>query len=399
MSFDLSSVLSQAQQVSTQNQGGGNNPRLIYPGTGTLKVKLLYNPKSNSVSRLIRRHKVGNTNYVCLNTYGGECPICKILDSIKNSTGADPWKYNAKARGISYAQYVGSDGYRWDDDNKEPQVGELILLMYPWTVYQDINRILASAGTHAEELIALNEGKVINIVRWRENSQEKYKCEVDAFASSFRSCATDEEFNSFMNELPDLNDAICPSVMDEKVHKASNEAAEALSREFLRGVNNGMSGGFSGNQIGDSSVISINGQNYVNVNGQYVPIQTATSASVPMSSPAPTSNQVPTTPPMNSQLTQNPGFTQQSPINTAQNQVSTTPTTPTTPVQQTQQVPVEDTAPWSNQPVNTAQSNEASSVPTDGNGNPMPPCLGQHKDNDPKCMACLHEIPCMTTAQ
>lgn len=374
MAFDLSSVLNQAQEVSNQNQGGGNNPRLIYPGTGTLKVKLLYNPKSNSVSRLVRRHKVGNTNYICLSMYGQDCPICKTVDAIKNSTGADLWKYNAKARGISYAQYVGSEGYTWDND--EPQQGELILLMYPWTVYQDINRVLASAGTRAEELIALNEGKIVNIVHWRENSQEKYKCEVDAFAANFKSCATDEEFEKFMNDLPNLNEAVCPPVMDEKTHKASNDAAETLSREHLRGVNNSMSGGFSGNQMGtDPQIVNIGGQNYVMMNGQYVPVAdtpVTQNNSVPQSVPQQTTPQVPNM--------------QQSVQQNAQMQ-NTVPNNPTSQ---------QNNSPVMNPP--ESQNNVQQSVPTNGNGQSMPECFGKHKDQDPKCMACMNEIPCMTMA-
>lgn len=371
MAFDLSSVLGQAKEVADQQQSGSNGGRggyrLVYPGTGTLKVKLLYNPKSNLVARQVKRHKVENTNYICLSMYGHDCPICKTVDSIKNATGADLWKYNAKVRGISYAQYVGSDRYTWDSSNKEPQVGEIILLMYPWTVYQDINRIISSAGTQADKLIACNEGKVVNIMRWRENSQEKYKCEVDPFAADFKSAATEEEFEAMLNNLPDLNEAVAPATANQDTFKYANDAAETLSREYLRNSQYGampVSSPASSNQVGSNpSIIDDgNGNKYVLINGQYVPI----AASPAQQSTAPAMNTPQST----------PQYVPQTPISTPiQNQGNA------------------DTPPWNTQQSTPAVNNPA---PVTGNGQSYPECFGSHQDNNSKCMACLYEIQCMT---
>jgi hypothetical protein len=391
MAFDLSNVINQAQEVTSQQQNGDgkNQIRLIYPGTGTLKVKLLYNPKSNLVARQIKRHKVGNTNYTCLGMYGMDCPICKMVDSIKNSTGLDLWKYNAKTRGLTYAQYVGSQNYTWDNNNKEPQVGELILLMYPWTIYQDINRIISTAGVNADQLIARNEGKVVNIIRWRENSQEKYKCEVDAFAAPFRSCEDDQKFDQYLSDLPDLNEAIVSSQANQDTFKYANEASEALSREYLRGTQYGgmpgmnpaqnqMSGGTPG-IIDDGQ-----GHQFALVNGQYVPINAQ-----------PQMNQQ--VPPANPGFT--PGFVPQNNIPPQLTPQNTAPAyTPSTPVSQPQNAEPTQQFSGMNPPTESGGTPQQSAAPTDGNGKAMPECFGHHKDGDNKCLACMYEIQCLTMA-
>lgn len=365
MAFDLSSVLNQAQQVSEQqsSENSNNFPRIIYPGMGTLKVKLLYNPKSGCVSRLIRRHKVQDKNHTCLKTYGQDCPICKMVENINNALNLDLWQFNDRARGLSYAQYVGSDGYSWDND--QPEVGELILLMYPWGVYQDINRIISGAGVNAEELIAKNEGKVLNIIHSKVNGRHEYKAEVEAFAQPFKSCKDDAEFESYLNNLYDLNEAIAPREINQDLINDANDVAEILSREYLHGVSNAMSGGFSGNSMNQNTqTIEINGQQYVNVNGQYVPI----AAVSPVPNPAPAVSSVPNPAPAVSQQVASPAQTVPSQNNFSQNM---NPSAESTPV---------------------------ASVPTTADGQSMPECFGKHQDGDPKCLCCVHEMGCMVTA-
>lgn len=386
MAFDLSSVIGQATEVASHQDSGDNKTqtRVIYPGTGTLRVKILYNPKSNLVARQIRRHKVANTNYTCLSMYNMECPICKAVDSIKNVTGNDPWQLNAKFRGLSYAQYVGSESYKWDNDNPEPKVGELILLMYPWTIYQDINRLISTAGPNASAIIASNKGKIVNILRWRENSQEKYKAELDAF-TEFTSANSEEEFEKFLMELPDLNDAIVSATPNENVLKASNSAAETLQREYLRGTGfNGMPTQMeqsmsSNNVSGNAQVImGANGQQYVLVNGQYVPIANQT----PQMQVAPPTQQV-----MPQQITQ-----AASPVQPQVQQVMSTPAQQVVQNPQVQQVPQQQ---FMNPPVESAPVNETPQGTTMADGTKMPDCFKCHKDGDPKCMSCIYEIQCM----
>lgn len=240
MSFDLSNVLSQAQDIAN-SKGGSNkqfddssNYRYLYPSPGTLKVKLLYNPKSNMLGRITKKHVIDKSKAICLSMYGQECPICKTVQNIKNAIGQDIWKFNARVRAITFAQYVGAVNYTWSQENPEPKVGEIVILMYPWTVYQDINRLLVNCGSNASQLIATNVGKVVNISRWQESGMTKYKCEVDAFAPDFKSANSDEEFESILRGLPSLEDINCPAELTDEIMKTTNEVAEALSREYLK---------------------------------------------------------------------------------------------------------------------------------------------------------------------
>ena len=233
--FDISNVLS---DVSSFSQNGQNTEkssyRYLYPGIGTLRVKLLYNPKSDTFGRITKKHVSGQTKAICLSMYHQDCPVCKMIESIKNVTGQDDWKLKARVRAITFAQYVGCNNYTWTKDNPEPNQGDIVILMYPWTVYQDICRLLVNCGSNAEQLIATNIGKVVNISRWQENSQTKYKCEIDAFAPDYKSADTEEAFRDMLNNLPSLNETSCPPEITEEMVKHANEMAESLSRQYLR---------------------------------------------------------------------------------------------------------------------------------------------------------------------
>lgn len=409
MGFDLSSLINQATQFTENQQNNQNGgPKLVYPGPGTLKVKLLYNPKSNLVARQIKRHKVENASATCLGTYGMECPICKSVANIKNATGVDLWKFNAKSRGLSYAQYVGSKDYKWDQ-GKEPQVGELILLMYPWTVYQDINRLISSAGPQADKLIACNEGKVVNIIRWTENSQIKYKCEVDAFAPDFRSCENDQDFDKFLNELPDLNEAVCPASVTPEVTKVAVDLSESLNRNYLKSgvtgipTQSGMPGGVSAPIGGANTGVftAPDGSVFQMVNGQYVMISGPTNVGMQ----TPPVGGSPMTPNIGGAGGFNPPPMTTPPANPSAPPPAWSPN-PSIPTPNT--TSPGDTPPWTTgpqgSPTSTPQNHNAqlTSPPPSNNtvvgnvsGGNFPPCMGHHVDSDPKCLSCPFEMQCM----
>lgn len=370
MGFDLRQLIDKATQFTEDRQSGQGfrGPKLVYPGPGLLRVKLLYNPKSNLVARQIRRHRVNNVSTTCLSIYNMECPICKSVDSIQNVTGIDLWKFKAKNRGISYAQYVGSKDYKWGPGD-EPEVGELILLMYPWTIYQDINRIIASAGPQADKLIALNEGKVINISRWNESGQVKYKGEVDAFSPDFKSKDNDDDFVEFLNNLPNLNEAMAPPVATQELIKIVSDLSESLNRDYLRRTGTSFPTQQSGQQPSEQSDQQV--QN-INPQQQTTPIS-GTQASSRFTAPDGSVFEM---------------------IDGKYVMVSG-PTTP--PAQQPTSQP---TPPWTDPTGSNETNNPASdSNPSMMTGDDVPVCMGKHVDGDPKCLACRYEMQCMMTKQ
>lgn len=243
MSFDLSAVMATAQDVAnakgapSKGNESSSNYRYLYPSIGTVRVKLLFNPKSNMLARITKKHVVGDARAMCLSMYGEDCPVCKVVKSIKNAVGNDLWKFNARTRAVAFAQYVGSTNVTWNNDNPEPQVGEVVILMCPWSVYQDIQRLIVNCGSNAEQLIAKNAGKVLNISRWLENGMTKYKCEVDAFAPDFKSAESDEAFESMLRGLPSLMEVNAPAEMTEEMVAKAREVADSLSREYLKPAN------------------------------------------------------------------------------------------------------------------------------------------------------------------
>ena len=232
MAFDFSQVLENANKsLANTSEGANYKHKLLYPGQGTLTVKLLFNTKSNIVMRLINRHTVDEkTKVACMKTFGQECPICKALEDIKNARGVDLSKLRSVVRGISFAQYVGSD-YKIEGVNP----GDIVLFMYPWTVYKDISSIIAQAKTpeDLESLLASNEGFTFKIIRGADN---KYTTQIDPF-KKYKSCNSDQEFVQLLNGLDALNDQILKSPATEETLKEVKQYAQELQQKYL--VNKG----------------------------------------------------------------------------------------------------------------------------------------------------------------
>lgn len=231
--FDLTNVLAQAAQVTKNSEDSERSGmKLVYPQNGVMKVRLLYNNKSQTVMRKFERHTVNNTKVTCLTNYGQECPICKTLDNISNVKGTDLWKLKRTTRGIAYAEYIESD-YKWENPQNAPAKGEIVILMFPWTLYTDFNRLISSAGNQIYSLICSNIGGVFKISRWVEKGQTKYRGEIDPFDNQHRTCASDEEYNKLIMDLPSLNEKFVPVEINDNIVKAAKTMADQLNKEYL----------------------------------------------------------------------------------------------------------------------------------------------------------------------
>lgn len=232
--FDLSNVLAQAAQVVQQQDesNNSNNMKLIYPQPGMLKVRLLYNNASGVVMRKFERHTINGQKVTCLQNYGMECPVCKMVENIQNATGSDLWQMKRNTRGIAYAEYVDSD-YKWDDPKSAPAKGEIVILMFPWSIYNDLNRLISSAGNNIYGLIASNVGGVFKISRWTENRQTKYRAEIDPFDQQHQTCNSEEEYQKLLMDLPSLNDKFVPIEPNDNIIKSAQSMADELNKEYL----------------------------------------------------------------------------------------------------------------------------------------------------------------------
>lgn len=347
--FDLSQVLAQAKQVEAEaSEGGsGGKEKLVYPKTGTIKVKLLFNPKSQTVIRRIERHTIGDSKVPCLSYYGQDCPICKILGDIENLSGSNLWKQKRTIRGFCYAEYI-SDNYKWDNEQEKPQPGEIIMLMFPWTIYQDLNKIMSQAGAKLGQVVASNVGYVINIEKWIEGQQTKYKAAVDAFELEHKTRNTDEEYNEILMNLDDLNEKFMPISINDVIIKKAKDAAEGLTKEYMSPAvsNYGTAGQNLGSMAGAPPVSTnyyrdpTSGQEYDLINNQWVP-----RPKTPPVPPVPSTSQF--------------GGIPQS--------------------QQTQQ-----TNQFMNPPINESNSSN----------DDKPECYGKHGCDANKCLVCFREADC-----
>ncbi|AWD93072.1 hypothetical protein HSE3_gp120 [Bacillus phage vB_BceM-HSE3] len=242
MSFDLSKVLQSSAEVAKKQEEGGNQDgnkrmKLLYPQNGEVKFKLLFNPASQSVLRQIRRHKIEGTNSICLQNYGIECPMCKKVTEINAAKGTDLWQLKANTRGIAFAQFISSNYPPSQDEQNQYKEGEILKLMFPWTVYKDLQVIINSAGANAKSIIAENKGKIIKITRYLENSQTKYRVEVDAFGE-YQSFPTDEEYMKALTDLPSLNEQIVPAQANDNINATAHEVANKLHQKYLFDMQN-----------------------------------------------------------------------------------------------------------------------------------------------------------------
>lgn len=385
MGFDFNSVMAEAQK-SLKSGESNFKYKLLYPSQGTLTIKLLFNPRSNLVKRIINRHTIGEDKIACMRTYGQDCKICKVIEDAENARGIDLGKLRSQGRGISLAQFIKAD-YRTDGI----VTGDIILFMYPWTVFKDISAIISQAKSEDDmkALIASNDGYLFSITRGVDN---KYTTQVNPF-EKYRSCQSDDEFVSLLSGLDDLNGMVLANPPTEDILKDVNEVAVELTNLYLvnkqpqyqtpPGQQMPMSLGNFGQQgavtppVNQQFAPPVNNQQFAPVNNppqqqQFAPApQQSSPANNPFQQYAPVNNppQQQFAPPTNNPFG---GIPQQStPVNNNNNNNNPF-APPATAPQQQQFMP----------PPQTSDPNK-------------PPCFGRHGTEDVnKCLLCPSEIQC-----
>lgn len=239
--YDLSGLQASAQEEIEENEKKTKEREgfpLVYPiDNGTFRIKLLFNPISNSVQRKITRHQVGKDKIPCMAVYGEDCPICSAIKNAEDEHGKDcgAWsKYGYKTRGISLAVLVDHDAGMFKGNN-DPKKGDVILFMYPPTLYNKINEIIVKAGSHLEDLVVNNNGKTIEITRKQKNGGfPEYDVSVYAYGDE-KVKETDKEFEELLDSLPDINEQMMPNYPNEEIREKVRAAAESIDVEYASG--------------------------------------------------------------------------------------------------------------------------------------------------------------------
>lgn len=246
MNLDLKNLREMAQDevnnAKAKSSRSNDGYPIVYPGeNGKLTVRLLYNLKSNIVQRRLIRHNSGKDKVACLQIYGEDCPVCEAISNAENLKGKECGafkKYGFKNRGICYAQIIDHDPAYFKND-KDPQKGDTVLLMYPKTVYDQINEIIVNAGDNLEKLLSNNDGIPIVIERSQKGKGlPDYNTYVYPYGSkkSFKGDGEktgDEKFDELLSSLPDLNDTIIPSYPNDEVRKKNRALADTINGEYI----------------------------------------------------------------------------------------------------------------------------------------------------------------------
>lgn len=336
--FDFNSAIAAARAVADRQEGSGNvnyKYPLVYPQVGqTIVIRPLFNPKSSQIIRLVTRHE----KVACYRTYGIDCPICAVQQQVKDMTGQDPFGRSKKSRsrGICFAQFISSTApYEKSNGQGQIQPGDIILFMFPWSVYTQINATIAAIGqtpTGMDQAFChAQSGMYLQI---SVSSDYKYTT-TNVPYMSFPTQQTDEEFMTMLESMESLTEQVLPSTITEDVDKQVKEYTDAIYRQFINP------------QIPNQAPVTPN------------PVQ----MSVPTASYSLTPNVYTTSVPSVPLVDPSIPFI---PDNNA----------------------VQTSIPMSN-------NNNVSSTPESQN----PPCFGKHQENSPQCICCPTEVTCIESSK
>lgn len=351
MAFDFQAAVAAASAVVEKSQSSGGSSTtyaypLVYPQAGSVLVfRPLFNPASGQILRLVNRHE----KVACYRTYGQECPICNVMQQVKDVTGQDPFGRTraSRSRGICFGQFISSSVPLSKGENKgNIQPGEIILAMFPWSVYSQINAVIqAAAQTPTGMDQAFSHSQSGLYLQITVSNDFKYTTTPVPYMT-FPTQMNDDEFVDFLSKMPSLLDQVLPSTIDETTQKQVTEYADAIYRQYIAPRLT---------QPAQANPMSVS---------QF----TAPAQSQPVGQPQ---VQSPTYPPISSA----PSYQPCSPNQTVPNYSQTS----TPPMKYTQTV--------------------SGSLPNQfvqGGSPQRPACFGQHQDNEPKCICCPCEVECMT---
>ena len=367
MAFDFGAAIAAANQVveNTQNREGSSNSSyaypLVYPQKGsTLTIRPLFNPASGQVLRLVNRHQ----KIACYRTYNQECPICKVMQQVKDTTGQDPFGRNqaSKSRGICFAQFISSTvNIDKGNDKGILQPGEIILAMFPWSVYSQINAtIQAAAQTPTGMDQGFSHAQSGLYLQIQVTNDFKYTTTPVPYMT-FPTQMSDDQFIDFLDKMPSLYEQVLPSTVTDEVKKQVDEYADGIYRQYIAP------------RVAAAPQMTPGTAAPTNF-GQQVP-----------QAPQGVPGYVPT-PAYASQAPQNVGYP---PMNNPAG-YATTPPAPTyaPPQNAPQAVPQQSPVP----PTSVYNTPAPQGAPAAGG---HPTCFGKHKDNDPQCICCPCEGECI----
>lgn len=216
---------------------------LVYTGTnGKLTVRILYNMNSNSIQRKIVRHEIGKKKVPCLEVFGEQCHVCSAIKEAEELRGKEcgaKREFGYKVRGFCYAQIVDySEGYFTDKDIKKK---DIVLLMYPKTVYDQINNIIVDAGENLEKIVCCNEGIPIVITRSQKSANAIPDYNVAAYPYGTKKSFEEEKdgktpddlFQDLLASLPNLGEQFVSVNPSDEIRTANKAGADVIRQKYV----------------------------------------------------------------------------------------------------------------------------------------------------------------------
>lgn len=337
-------------------------------GQTQARLKILHNEQVGLPFRSIVRHEFTHTivngkrfrvNPPCLKQYGTECPVCSVSKNIVDVKGKEVLKdcLKYKQKYISFAYIEEITGHPETDPQKKINPGEIVLMLYPGTVFEKINQIISRCSTDVDYNKFFYQNESISFLLSMNPSaapSDMYSFMPDPMPGSnvskvFNTPDGDAKFMEMLNSLPSLYDIYLPETVTEDIVSLNREVAEELSKRYLS------------NNTPDATTANI-------IEGEIKKQEALQQASTVIS------NQV-----------VNPVQPQPQPQPQIQAQV-------VQPTVSAPQVPVQPI-------INNIQPQQVvttttSSVPTSDTSKPE--CFGNFNDIDAKCLICPHSTECST---
>jgi len=242
MPIDFKALQAKSQKELESQSNSENRTDFPYPfvytgPNGKLTVRLFYNEQTGSIQRRIVRHAIDSEGKkaVCLQEYGEDCPICSAIKSaleVDEKCGAR-MKYGYKIRGVCIAQVIDHEATYFTEEG-DPKKGDIVILMYPKTVYDQINRLIVNAGENLNKVIGSNKGIAIVIEKISKGkSIPEFNVSFDTFRGEFNAFETDEKYEEEISKFPSLDDLFYPPRPTDEIRTTVQAAADAIRAEYL----------------------------------------------------------------------------------------------------------------------------------------------------------------------
>lgn len=237
----ISEEINSSNNGNNANRNSENPYKIFYPfNDGEYEFRIFFNFKANRVQRLIIRHNNDgkNAKVPCLSAYGEDCPACKAIKDVENALGKDIGvfrRYGYSKKGICYAQIIQAPDKALKGENA-PQKGDIVLLMYPKSVFDSINSIIMSAIKSDKIDDIVNKNVAYHISLNRDSSKGPNGYQVIQTFNQSKLFNTDEEFDKFISELPNLDEQIVPTTPKQETFQATKAFAEVVTSTYLNGA-------------------------------------------------------------------------------------------------------------------------------------------------------------------